>query len=66
MIACARQLGRQLMVGHIERFNPIIQIMKNEIHSRKLGEIYQLVCRRSSPFPERIRDVVNSSETVMA
>lgn len=57
MIACAHRLGRQLMVGHIERFNPIIQILKNEVDSQQLGQVYQMVCRRSSPFPERVRDV---------
>jgi UDP-N-acetylglucosamine 3-dehydrogenase len=57
MIVCARRLGRQLMVGHIERFNPIIQILKKEIQGPRLGKLHQIVCRRSAPFPSRVKDV---------
>jgi UDP-N-acetylglucosamine 3-dehydrogenase len=57
MIVCARRLGRQLMVGHIERFNPIIQVLKNEIDGPRLGKLHQIICRRSAPFPSRVQDV---------
>jgi UDP-N-acetylglucosamine 3-dehydrogenase len=57
MIVCARRLGRQLMVGHIERFNPIIQALKNEIDGPRLGKLHQMICRRSAPFPNRVQDV---------
>lgn len=57
ILACARQNGRQLMVGHIERFNPAVLRLKQELQSGRPGRIRQIVCRRMSPFPERVQDV---------
>ncbi|MGE5221232.1 MAG: Gfo/Idh/MocA family oxidoreductase [Omnitrophica WOR_2 bacterium] len=57
IIARAHQLGRQLMVGHIVRFNPAIQSLKQKLQAGELGRIFQIICRRVGPFPERIRDV---------
>jgi predicted dehydrogenase len=45
------------MVGHIVRFNPAIQALKQKLDQGDLGRIYQIVCRRTGPFPARIRDV---------
>ena len=47
----------KLMVGHIVRFNPAIQALKERLIAGDLGRIYQIVCRRIGPFPDRIRDV---------
>jgi predicted dehydrogenase len=55
MIGLARKNGKILTVGHIERFNPMIIELKNQI--KKLGKIYSVEIRRTGPFPERIRDV---------
>lgn len=57
LIARAAELERQLMVGHIVRFNPAIQALKQHLDAGELGRIFQIVCRRTGPFPARIRDV---------
>lgn len=57
LIDRARSLDRQLMVGHVVRFNPAIQALKEKLQEGELGRIYQIVCRRVGPFPSRIRDV---------
>jgi len=58
MLACARRQQRHLMVGFLERFNPIITRARQELLSTgRLGPIRQVVCRRIGPFPERIKDV---------
>lgn len=57
MIDRAQALGRNLMVGHIVRFSPTIQALKQRIAQEDLGKIFQVSCRRVGPFPARIRDV---------
>jgi UDP-N-acetylglucosamine 3-dehydrogenase len=57
LIEQATQLGRKLMVGHIARFNPAIQTLKQKLEAGDLGRIFQIICRRVGPFPARIRDV---------
>ena len=57
LIAKAQTVGRQLMVGHIVRFNPAIQALKQKLAAGDLGRIFQVFCRRAGPFPARIRDV---------
>lgn len=47
----------KLMVGHIERFNPVVIELKKRIESNELGKIYKVHCVRLSPFPQRIVDV---------
>ena len=44
-------------VGHIERYNPALQAMRQKIEDGLLGEIYQISTRRQGPFPARIADV---------
>jgi UDP-N-acetylglucosamine 3-dehydrogenase len=44
-------------VGHIERYNPALQSMRQRLAQGDLGEIYQVVTRRQGPFPARIADV---------
>jgi UDP-N-acetylglucosamine 3-dehydrogenase len=44
-------------VGHIERYNPALQSMRQRIEDGLLGEIYQIATRRQGPFPGRIADV---------
>jgi len=57
LIALANKLDRQLMVGHIIRFNPAMQSLKTRLENGDLGKIFQVFCRRAGPFPARIRDV---------
>lgn len=57
MIKAAREAGRLLMVGHIERFNPAVTKMKEIIDSGLLGKIVSISSRRVGPYNPRIRDV---------
>ncbi|NBD36481.1 MAG: Gfo/Idh/MocA family oxidoreductase [Chloroflexi bacterium] len=57
LIDRANALGRNLMVGHILRFSPVIQALKQHITQGDLGKIFQVACRRVGPFPVRIQDV---------
>jgi UDP-N-acetylglucosamine 3-dehydrogenase len=57
LIEQASVSGRKLMVGHIARFNPAIQVLKQKLEAGALGRIFQIICRRVGPFPARIRDV---------
>lgn len=44
-------------VGHIERFNPALQSLRQRIADGDLGEVLQISTRRQGPFPSRIADV---------
>jgi predicted dehydrogenase len=44
-------------VGHIERFNPALQSLRQRIEAGELGDVYQIATRRQGPFPARIADV---------
>ena len=57
LIEKAHAMKTQLMVGHIVRFNPAIQVLKQKLMAGELGRIFQVFCRRAGPFPARIRDV---------
>jgi len=53
----AREAGVLLTVGHIERFNPAVQALKQRLDSGQGGRVLQVRARRVGPFPHRIRDV---------
>lgn len=57
LIEKARTVKKQLMIGHVVRFDPAIQALKQKLDAGELGRIYQIFCRRAGPFPTRIRDV---------
>jgi UDP-N-acetylglucosamine 3-dehydrogenase len=57
IIEAAHKYQRCLMVGHIVRFNPAVQALKQKLQAGELGRIFQVFCRRAGPFPARIRDV---------
>lgn len=57
LIGRARELGRQLMIGHVVRFNPAMQALKQRLEAGELGRVFQVFCRRAGPFPSRVRDV---------
>jgi len=46
-----------LAVGHIERYNPVVEYAKNELSQNKWGKVINLSSRRVSPYPVRISDV---------
>ncbi|MCX7521052.1 Gfo/Idh/MocA family oxidoreductase [Microbacterium sp. STN6] len=57
LCALFEQAGLVGGVGHIERYNPALQSMRQRIEDGLLGEIYQIATRRQGPFPGRIADV---------
>ena len=52
-----RSRGLIAGVGHIERYNPALQNLRERLTAGSLGEVYQVVTRRQGPFPARISDV---------
>jgi predicted dehydrogenase len=57
LVALAEELDVLLTIGHIERFNPAIIALKQQLDRGALGKIYQIGARRIGPFPSRITDV---------
>jgi UDP-N-acetylglucosamine 3-dehydrogenase len=45
-----------LMVGHIERFNPAIQKLKEFVSNGRLGRLRSISTLRVAPYPKRILD----------
>jgi UDP-N-acetylglucosamine 3-dehydrogenase len=54
IIAAARRAGVTLMVGHVERFNPAVQTIKDAI---KNEDILSIAITRVGPFPPRMSNV---------
>ncbi|MEX2158058.1 MAG: Gfo/Idh/MocA family oxidoreductase [Dehalococcoidia bacterium] len=46
-----------LMVGHVERFNPVVQEIKRCIEGGEFGRVFEVQATRIGPFFERERDV---------
>lgn len=57
LIRHAQVANRVLMVGHVERFNPVVLDLKRRLDAGELGRIFQIHTRRLGPFPVRIHDV---------
>jgi UDP-N-acetylglucosamine 3-dehydrogenase len=57
LIDQAHRAGVQLTVGHVERFNPAIIALKQQLEQHELGKLFQIIARRVGPFPARIMDV---------
>jgi predicted dehydrogenase len=57
MIDAARDANVQLMIGHIERFNPAVIALKQHLADNELGHVFQVDARRQGPLPERVNDV---------
>ena len=53
----AEAKGVLLTIGHIERFNPAVQELKQRLSDGQGGRVIQIRARRVGPFPHRIRDV---------
>jgi UDP-N-acetylglucosamine 3-dehydrogenase len=54
IISDSRRCGRVLMVGHVERFNPVILQLKQFLDQKFLGDIYYVETTRAGPFPRRL------------
>lgn len=57
IITAAEAASVQLVVGHIERFNPAVVALKQRLADGELGRVFQIDARRQSPFPARVKDV---------
>src|SRR5476651_1174041 len=54
IIAAARRAGLTLMVGHVERFNPAVEAIKEAIRDE---DILSIAITRVGPFPPRMSNV---------
>jgi predicted dehydrogenase len=54
IIAAAQRAGVTLMVGHVERFNPAVEAIKNAIRGE---DILSIAITRVGPFPPRMSNV---------
>ena len=54
ILEAAQAKGVKSCVGHVERFNPVVQALQKELEDR---EIYTISISRVGPFPPRIADV---------
>lgn len=57
MVEAFEKAGVIGAVGYVERCNPALLEMRRLIAEGFLGDVYQVVTRRQSPFPARISDV---------
>ena len=57
IIDAAAQAHVHLQIGHIERFNPAVIALRQQLAENALGKVYQIDARRQGPFPGRIKDV---------
>lgn len=49
--------GGFLQVGHVERFNPAVQVLVARLQGGALSRVLSIKTVRQGPLPERIRDV---------
>lgn len=54
IIAAARKAGVTLMIGHVERFNPAVEAIKEAIRGE---DILSIAITRVGPFPPRMSNV---------
>ena len=54
IVAAAHRAGVTLMVGHVERFNPAVELMKRAIKDQ---DILSIAITRVGPFPPRMSNV---------
>jgi predicted dehydrogenase len=57
LVAAFEAAGLVAGVGHIERYNPALQSLRDRLETGALGDVFQVVTRRQGPFPHRISDV---------
>lgn len=57
IINASNNAGVKLLIGHIERFNPVVLKLKEIVDSCELGKIVSIYAKRVGPIPIRIKDV---------
>jgi UDP-N-acetylglucosamine 3-dehydrogenase len=56
IIEAAKRTGVKLAVGHVERFNPAVQKLKEMMKGGELGTITTVLARRVGVFPPQMKD----------
>lgn len=56
IVKLARDKGVVLTIGHVERFNPAVLLMKNIIDSGRLGRVVSISAKRVGPDPPKHKD----------
>ena len=57
IVAAAKDADVTLAVGHVERHNPVVSVIKRGLDAGQYGDLITIAGRRVSSFPPRIRDV---------
>lgn len=55
MRGAAIEADRKLMVGHVERFNPAVDKLRDLVAAGRLGDVYRAHATRVGPLPSRIQ-----------
>lgn len=53
LASLARERQVLLSIGYVERFNPAIRALREELRRKSAGRVYQMHARRLSPLPDR-------------
>lgn len=57
IVRVAKKMNRLFAIGHVERFNPVVEKLKSIIDDGDLGEISSLVARRVGVAPPKNKEV---------
>jgi len=57
IVEAADRAGVTLAVGHVERHNPAIALVKRQLDAGDYGNLITISARRVSSFPTRVRDI---------
>ncbi len=57
IVRAAKAAGVTLAVGHVERHNPAIAVVRRHLEKGQYGDLITVSARRVSSFPTRVRDV---------
>jgi len=62
LLELSRKKGVKLLVGHIERFNPMVKRVKEIISRGQLGKVIAIITRRVGRFPPQMMDADVSTD----
>jgi predicted dehydrogenase len=57
LVAAFEDAGVLGCVGHVERYNPALQALRDRLLAGDVGAPYQVATRRQGPLPDRVGDV---------